>query len=111
WGGSVSGRPARWQDELNWLGTRDPAPFLALPAAIEFLQACGLDAFRTTTHALARSAREKIAALTGLAPFVPDSPEWYGSMAACPLPPLEGPPLEGPPPQGQRDPLQNALWD
>lgn len=105
WGGSVSGRPFRWQDELNWLGTRDPAPFLAIPAAIDFLESFGLDEFRRQTHGMVSDARRRIADLTGLAPFTPDSVEWFGSMAACPLPDGE------PPAAGRRDLLQNHLWE
>lgn len=36
WGDSLSGRQRTWQDEFVWSGTRDPSPFLAIPAAIEF---------------------------------------------------------------------------
>ncbi|MBI3863112.1 MAG: aminotransferase class V-fold PLP-dependent enzyme [Planctomycetia bacterium] len=36
WGDSLSGRPHSWQDEFVWSGTRDPSPFLATTAAIEF---------------------------------------------------------------------------
>jgi isopenicillin-N epimerase len=106
WGGSVSGRPAHWQDEFRWLGTRDPAPFLAMPAAIEFLERFDLEKFRRQTHDLARYAWQRIVELTGLEPPIPDSHEWYGSMIALPLP--QG---DGPPNQGIRDQLQTPLWE
>lgn len=106
WGGSVSGRPAHWQDEFRWLGTRDPAPFLSMPAAIEFLERFGLETFREQTHELARYARQRIVELTGFEPPIPDSHEWYGSMIAMPIP------TEGPvPKQGIRDQLQTPLWE
>ncbi len=106
WGGSVSGRPAHWQDEFRWLGTRDPAPFLAIPAAIEFLERFGLETFREQTHELAKYARQRIVELTGLEPPIPDSREWYGSMIAMPLP--QG---DAAPNQGIRDQLQTPLWE
>lgn len=106
WGGSVSGAPPRWQDEFNWEGTRDPAAFLALPAAIEFLETVGIETFRRHSHELVQYAREKIVALTGLMPLVPDNPEWYGPMIALPLP--ESLPE---PTTGHMHPLQRALWE
>lgn len=107
WGGSVSGRPASWKDEFTWSGTRDPAAYLAVPAAIEFLQACGLDEFRRRTHELARYARERITSLTGLEPFQPNDSAWYGSMITLPIS-AQG--IEPPKPP-RCDPLQDALWD
>ncbi len=106
WGGSVGGRPAHWQDEFRWLGTRDPAPFLAVPSAIEFLERFGWETFREQTHELAKYARRRIVELTELEPPIPDSREWYGSMIAMPLP--QG---DGPPNQGIRDQLQTPLWE
>ncbi|MCX7421596.1 MAG: aminotransferase class V-fold PLP-dependent enzyme [Planctomycetia bacterium] len=106
WGGSLSGRSAHWQDEFRWLGTRDPAAFLAIPTAIEFLERFGVEEFRQQTHELAQYARQRIVELTGLEPPTPDSREWYGSMIALPLP-STGEPA---PRQGIRDQLQNPLW-
>lgn len=106
WGGSLSGRPASWKDELTWSGTHDPAPYLASPEAIRFLERVGVERFRERTHALARSARERVVALTGIEPFVADTPRRYGSMVALPLPKLDG--FEGG--HGRADPLQLRLW-
>jgi isopenicillin-N epimerase len=47
---------------------------------------------------LARYARERIVAITGLTPTTPDDHAWYGSMASMPLPP------------GDARALQLALW-
>ena len=107
WGGSLEGRDPHWKDEYRWIGTRDPAVYLAVSDAIDFLQSYGLEKFRKQTHQLARLFRERMTELTGLEPFVPDSAEWFGPMTAVPLPPLKEPP----PKQGWTDPLQAALRD
>ncbi|MEX2286893.1 MAG: aminotransferase class V-fold PLP-dependent enzyme [Planctomycetaceae bacterium] len=107
WGRSLGGRPASWKDEFTWSGTRDPAAFLSVPAAIEFLESYGLERFRQSTHELARYARQEITRVTGLEAPVPESSDWYGSMIALPLPALDVDPPEAWVP----DPLQQALWD
>jgi isopenicillin-N epimerase len=71
---------------------------LAAPAAIELLERVGLAKFRARTHCLARYARQRLVELIRHLPHVPDSEEWYGSMASVPLPP------------GDARALQNALW-
>lgn len=86
WGRSLGGCAARWQDDLDWLGTRDPAPFLSVPAAIEFLEAVGIEIFRSKTHDLAQYARQKLEPIIGQTATIPDSVDWYGSMIAIPLP-------------------------
>lgn len=106
WGDSLSGRPASWLDEFNWPGTRDPSPFLAIPAAIDFLEAAGIETFRAHSRALVRYAREQISRLTGLEPLVPDSPEWCSTMIALPQPATVGET-----PHGHTHPLQAALWE
>lgn len=107
WGGSLSGRKAIWKDEFTWKGTYDPAAYLAIPRAIEFLDRVGWDTFRRRTHELARYARRRIVELTELEPHVPDNLDWYGSMISLPLPPSGRPA----PKHGRRDALQNALWE
>jgi len=121
WGRSLGGRPARWQDDLNWLGTRDPAPFLAVPAAIEFLERIGFETFRQQTHELARYARQRIEETLGQIATIPDSSDWYGSMIAVPL--AEGRGQKSEDRSGEQShrkkksppnaihPLQQWLWD
>ncbi len=107
WGGSVSGKSPCWKDEFTWIGTRDPASYLSVPTAIEFLESCGLETFRQRTHELAQYARQKLLDLTGLEPIVPDSRDFYGSMVSVPLPS----PAASEQDTGHRDPLQDKLWD
>jgi len=109
WGGSVAGRQPSWKDEFQWIGTRDPAVFLAVPAAIEFLQRVGLDMLHQRGHALAKEFCERMEV------FAPDprgfgkslGSDRFGTMAAMPLPPANS----DPPKPGQRDALQDALWE
>ncbi|MCY2990599.1 MAG: aminotransferase class V-fold PLP-dependent enzyme [Planctomycetota bacterium] len=98
WGRLLPQQVEQWSDEFIWSGTRDPAAYLAVPAAIEFLEAIGLEKFRARLHALARYARQQLVELFGLPPSVPDAPEWYCGMAHVPLPP-----------QTPAD-LQQGLW-
>jgi isopenicillin-N epimerase len=78
--------PSRFIDEHEFQGTRDPAPFLAVPAAIDFQAAHQWDEVRARCHALVRTARRAVHAMTGLAPLCPDEPGWFAQMAALPLP-------------------------
>ncbi|HEY2840886.1 MAG TPA: aminotransferase class V-fold PLP-dependent enzyme [Pirellulales bacterium] len=96
--GVTQGQPASWRDEFNWTGTRDPTSLLVIPAAIDFLERIGVEAFRQRSHYLAQMARQTISDWTGQAPLCPDDTAWYASMASLPLPP------------GEAMPLQDALW-
>jgi isopenicillin-N epimerase len=107
WGKSLSGRAERWQDVLNWLGTRDPAPFLAIPTAFEFLEGVGLANFRRQTHELAKQCRSRLEEFFGTKCLIPDSIDWYGSMTAVPLP--ESVPKKSKP--NAMHPLQQELRD
>ncbi|MEX2027716.1 MAG: aminotransferase class V-fold PLP-dependent enzyme [Pirellulaceae bacterium] len=102
WGRLLPGPIESWSDEFIWSGTRDPSPYLTIPAAIEFLEnTIGAENFRRGSHALAQYARRQIVGqIENLPhePIVPDDPAWYGSMAHVPLPP------------GDKHELQHQLW-
>lgn len=98
WGRVAPRKVETWWDEFVWTGTRDPSPYLASTTAIDLLEQLGLPLFRARTHHLAQYARQSLVELTGLTPRVPDSPDWYGSMASVPLPP------------GDPGELQQAMW-
>lgn len=95
WGRLPPLKPESWADEFLWSGTREPSPYLAVPAALDFLERVGLGHFRTFTHELARQARQRLVELTGRQPLVPDDPAWYGAMAHVPLPPGDAKELQG----------------
>jgi isopenicillin-N epimerase len=68
-------------------GTRDLSAFLSVPAAIQFQQEHDWDAVRQRCHALARSARDRIDALTGLEPIAPES--WFRQLVSIRLPDVD----------------------
>jgi isopenicillin-N epimerase len=65
--------------------TRDPAAYLATPAALSFQQAHDWDAVRARCHALTWQAREALAAVTGCPPLAMND-GWIGQMVAAELP-------------------------
>ena len=96
---SYSPGPSRFIDEQEYQGTRDIAAYLAVPAAIQFMEEYDWTVVRANCHELLRTARRQITALTGLEPISPDDPTWFAQMAAFPLPAGEG------------DILQRKLYD
>jgi isopenicillin-N epimerase len=81
--------PSKFIDEQEWQGTRDIAAYLAVPAAIQFQRDQQWPLVREQCHELARYARERISALTGLPPLTPDETQWFTQMSALPLPPCD----------------------
>jgi isopenicillin-N epimerase len=78
--------PSRFIDEQEYQGTRDVAAYLAVPAAIQFMEAHDWPDVQHRCHELIRHARREITALTGLSPITPDAPTWTAQMAAFRLP-------------------------
>ena len=77
--------PSRFVDEQEWTGTRDPAAFLAVPAALEFFREHDWPAVRRRCRDLLLAAREELLDIVGLPPLCPPDP-WLAQMCAVPLP-------------------------
>jgi isopenicillin-N epimerase len=75
-------------DQNEWIGTRDMAAFLSVPAAIHFQQEQAWDEVRSACHELACYAQDEICSLTGRSPLHASrqSETWFSQMTAAPLP-------------------------
>jgi isopenicillin-N epimerase len=99
--GWKSERPSHspFVDHFEWTGTDDPSAYLSVPAAIAFQREHNWPRVRAACRALVQQARERVAALTGLPPIAPDSPDWWVQMAVLPLPRTDA------------TELKSRLWD
>ncbi|MEY3012262.1 MAG: hypothetical protein RIT45_997 [Pseudomonadota bacterium] len=110
--GPTQGR-SRLHATFDWCGTRDPSPWLAIPAAIEAVfetHPGGWPERMAANHALAVAMRERLLAALPAQPLGPTS--MMGSMAAVRLDDALAPAI-GRLPEGQPvsiDPLQDALF-
>lgn len=75
-----------WTDHFNWPGTRDPSHLLAIPSAIDFLEAVGLDNFRARSRYLASYTESALGELFLTKPIADRNQGFYASMAHVPLP-------------------------
>ncbi len=98
WGLLLPDIPQRWDEEFTWSGTRDPSIYLSIPAAIDFLEQIGLEAFRQRTYWLASHVQSLLVERFGTTPLGRGSNRWYGTMAHVPLP------------AGDWSRLQERLW-
>lgn len=70
--------------EFEWQGTRDYSGWLAIPAALDFLQAFGVARYQQALRALAAQAAGDLAAAWGVAPPAPQ--DAFAAMVTLPLP-------------------------
>jgi isopenicillin-N epimerase len=84
-------------DYHEWQGTRELAPFLSVPAAIQFQEINNWDNIRERCHLMAIETQRRISELTGLEPispieYVPPGREtrnpWFLQMFSARLPSL-----------------------
>lgn len=69
---------------FDWQGTRDPSPWLAAPAGIEFMRGLGLEAMRAWNHGLAWGSARRLAERWKVE--LPQEESMVGTMVAVPLP-------------------------
>ncbi len=82
-----SGSP--YVDYFEWWGTKDPAAYLSVPAAIEFQRTHDTGAVKAGCHALARETMLRIAEITGQPLMYPADSEFYSQMFICLLPQVD----------------------
>jgi isopenicillin-N epimerase len=70
--------------EFDWLGTRDPSPWLAAPEGVAFLNDLGADAVLGHNHSLAWEGGQRLCRQWGARIEIPES--MVGSMVTVPLP-------------------------
>lgn len=74
--------------EFDWVGTRDPTPWLAAPAALDFMRELGVRDVQRWNHDLAREAGEWLSRRWGTELGVTAADT--GTMITVPLPPSCG---------------------
>ena len=79
-----------WLQEFDWTGTRDPSPWLAAPAGLDFMHdVLGVAAMREHNHGLAWQSAQRLAARWGRPWTTPEA--MVGCMVSVPLPERFGP--------------------
>jgi isopenicillin-N epimerase len=95
WGWYTGGRGLDERDEfgstprirrLEFEGTRDVCPWLAVPAAIDFQAEIGFACIQERMRELVRHVRRRLTGLAGLRPATPENAELSGAMMAFDLP-------------------------
>lgn len=76
----------RMLDLFEWSGTQDPAAWLSVPAAIQYMEERDWDSVRQGCKALLTNALEQVCGLAGTWPLSPLNGLFYAQMAAAELP-------------------------
>lgn len=71
---------------VEFEGTRDPCPWLTVPAAIDFQDSLGWERIRSRVSRLTGYARQRFRALSELEVATPTEPSLHGAMTAFRLP-------------------------
>jgi len=79
--------PSPFIDYFEWRGTHDPAAYLSVPAAIDFMAERDWPQVRAACHELLLQAEQRIGELSGLAPISPS--DTFVQMRTIPLPPCD----------------------
>jgi len=77
----------KFPEEFFWTGTDDPTPYICARGAIDFMTGLGWARIHAHNHVLVRYGRRVIAEAIGGSLPVPDSTQYYGSMAIIEFPP------------------------
>ena len=100
---------SRFRIEFDWMGTFDPTPFLAVPAALRFMESLHPDGWAgimAVNHHLALAARKLLCAALRIPLPAPDS--MVGCLASIPLPDGRAEPAPSP---LYQDPLQVRILE
>ena len=73
-----------YEKEFAWTGTVDPSARLAISAALQFIDALGVERYRRALHEQARDAAALLARAWGVVPGAPS--EMFAGMVTLPLP-------------------------
>ncbi len=70
--------------EFDWVGTRDPSPYLAAPAGLAMMRELGVEAVARYNHQLAWEAGQRLCRTWGTTVATPEA--MVGTMMTVPLP-------------------------
>jgi isopenicillin-N epimerase len=75
-----------YPSSFRWLGTDDYTPYLAVPAALEFMERLGWNRVRSHNKALSRYGRDVVNGALGAEPIMPGQEEMFEAMTLLRLP-------------------------